>query len=96
MVVETKCYIAPRDIKYIYFTCSYCHSVTAVLVDGGREKPEEAAFHCGVCGREWLNGKSGPLSALAGLVKGLREFSREDKNGFTLSFQIDKPFDPQV
>ena len=90
MTVETKYYFGPKDLTGISLTCSHCKSVITVVLHDGREKPEEAAYRCGVCRQEWLNGKSGLLSAFAGLVKGLKEFAREDNNGFTLAFQIDK------
>ena len=90
MTVETKYYFGPKDVTGISLTCSHCKSVVTVVLQGGREKPEEAAYRCGVCQREWLNDKKDPLSAFTGLVTGLREFAREDNNGFTLAFQIDK------
>jgi len=88
MTVETKYYFGPGDVKALSFTCSHCSSVITVLLNGGREKPEEAAYKCGVCEKNWLSGKKLKLDRMQCLVSGLREFARDEDNGFTLAFQV--------
>ena len=89
MTVKTRYSFQPRDIQAVQFECSHCHAtVTVPLNETVSKDPKDAAYRCAVCQTPWLNEKKLKLEAIEGLLKGLKEFSRDEDNGFELRFEI--------
>lgn len=85
---ENQYRLEPKEIRSISFTCSNCECKITVPLSGKHKDPSEAAWKCAVCKTEWLNGKSIKSQAFEGLIAGLKEFSRNEENGFIMSFEI--------